>query len=77
MTDEEFKVFRKKWDSLFDMGTEHSRRKELEAMSDAELAHFIHPIDRDRMTREEMIDEHLDTVARELGEIEDEDSMDF
>lgn len=74
MTD--FATFRTRWDALFTM-TPEARKKALEAMTDAELNHFASIKIGDTMTREEVIQDHLDFIAYDMGEDEDEEEMDF
>ena len=73
MTD--FADFRTRWDALFTM-TPEARKEALEAMSDEELNHFS-AINIGDITREEVIEDHLDFIAYEMGEVEDDEEMDF
>jgi|TARA_R110001599_G_C12175262_1_gene653610 hypothetical protein len=64
------------WKALFDKAPQ-DRLEALKAMSRRELNYFIAPSLRDMMTRDEKIEEHMIHFARENGEIEEEDDMDF
>ena len=64
------------WNSLFDKEPQ-DRLTALKAMKPRELNYFIAPSLRDMMTRGEKIEEHMAHFARENGEIEEEDDMDF
>jgi len=69
MTDEEFNKFREKWESLYNSDPE-VRRQTLEGFSQEELQYYIDPFLRSQMSREEMIEDLLATIASELGEDE-------
>ena len=64
------------WKTLFDKAPQ-DRLSALKAMSQRELNYFIAPSLRDMMTRDEKIEEHMLHFARENGEIDPEDDMDF
>ncbi len=68
--------FLETWHALFDKPPQ-DRLTALQAMSRRELNYFIAPSLRDMMTRGEKIEEHMQHFARENGEIEEEDDMDF
>ena len=68
--------FLKRWDSLFYADPE-DRLAVLNAMSDAEVNYHIAPSLRSMLTRSEKIEEHMTHIARENGELDEEDDMDF
>lgn len=71
----DFDSFRKRWDALFAM-LPVEREDALNAMSDAEINHFA-TIKIGVLTREEVIQEHLEFIAYDMGEVEDDEEMDF
>ena len=64
------------WKTLFDKAPQ-DRLEVLKAMSRRELNYFIAPSLRDMLTRAEKIEEHMSHIARENGELDEEDDMDF